>query len=143
MKVYCRKSCDYCGEKSSVKKSDLCSDKNEQCAYWASKGECKANPSFMYNNCAKSCNTCSQKKTATVSGGNSELTRPQQLILDWSESVGVRQTAIGSEAVATFERIKQSKAYWEQEATEALPADLLAKCRNQHELCSFWALLGK
>lgn len=31
------------------------SDLNEHCSYWASIGECSANPSYMLNNCQKSC----------------------------------------------------------------------------------------
>ena len=152
MKRYCRLSCGVCGEKSDVDEANLCSDTDEQCAYWASKGECKANPNYMHKNCAKSCDTCDKPKKATAASDSatkaehadeSKLTRPQKLLLDWSESVGVRQSAIGAEAMATLARIKASKFYWEQEATEALPVDLLDRCRNQNALCSFWAHLGE
>jgi hypothetical protein len=36
----------------------LCFDKEENCGFWASKGECSANPGYMHLNCAKSCGTC-------------------------------------------------------------------------------------
>ena len=35
-----------------------CQDLNEQCAAWASQGECNINPSYMVHNCQKSCNLC-------------------------------------------------------------------------------------
>ena len=35
-----------------------CVDKNPDCAYWSSIGECKKNPNYMLPNCPKSCNTC-------------------------------------------------------------------------------------
>lgn len=35
-----------------------CKDEMDTCGRWASAGECKANPIFMYSNCAKSCGTC-------------------------------------------------------------------------------------
>ncbi len=35
-----------------------CEDHHENCGEWASKGECKANPSYMLNSCPKSCNDC-------------------------------------------------------------------------------------
>ena len=35
-----------------------CQDLNGNCEYWASIGECQANPGYMLPNCPKSCNTC-------------------------------------------------------------------------------------
>jgi len=35
-----------------------CTDDNERCHHWASKGECDKNPSFMLDVCKKSCNKC-------------------------------------------------------------------------------------
>lgn len=144
MRRYCRLSCGHCGGPSEVDESNLCADDDAQCPFWASKGECVANPNFMHKNCAKSCDTCDKRAKGknTASVDSSEVSRPEKIILDWTESVGVRQTAIGSEKQATIEKIKASKRYWEKEATEALPVDLLNRCRNQNELCSFWAVLG-
>ena len=39
-----------------------CEDSNDNCAYWASVGECKANPNYMLENCKKSCNNCGSDK---------------------------------------------------------------------------------
>lgn len=36
----------------------VCSDLDESCEHWASKGECEGNPGYMRNKCPKSCNTC-------------------------------------------------------------------------------------
>ena len=35
-----------------------CKDENENCALWASKGECDANPGYMTHNCPVACDTC-------------------------------------------------------------------------------------
>ena len=35
-----------------------CSDENEHCQFWASEGECNANPSYMHQYCMKSCRIC-------------------------------------------------------------------------------------
>jgi hypothetical protein len=144
MNRFCRKSCKACGEDSDVDESSLCVDKNETCAYWGSLGECKANPRYMSINCAKTCNVCEKpegvaKKTAPGTKKNERRDR----LLEWSELVGVRQTATGSDVEATLDKIQQSKDYWERDATEALPADLMAKCRNLNELCTFWAQIGR
>mmetsp|Transcript_13726 Transcript_13726/g.26298 ORF Transcript_13726/g.26298 Transcript_13726/m.26298 type:complete len:459 (-) Transcript_13726:149-1525(-) len=36
----------------------LCVNKHENCAFWAEKGECEANPAFMHLNCAPVCFVC-------------------------------------------------------------------------------------
>jgi hypothetical protein len=38
----------------------LCKNKRAQCAQWAVKGECEANPNYMKLNCAPVCQTCDQ-----------------------------------------------------------------------------------
>ena len=38
--------------------SAVCTDRNEKCPHWASKGECTANPGFMHSVCMLSCGTC-------------------------------------------------------------------------------------
>ena len=156
MNRYCRKSCGKCGHGGGVDEASLCTDQDQNCAFWASKGECQANPNFMHLNCAKSCNTCkvylsssqgqAAKAAAAAKAANKNSNvdpNTRKLLLDWSESVGVRQSAVGSTTDETLAKIQAAKAYWEREATEALPADLLAKCRNLHELCAFWAHIGR
>merc|ERR1712168_732921 len=32
-----------------------CKDKNDNCGYWSSIGECQKNPTYMHRNCRKSC----------------------------------------------------------------------------------------
>lgn len=38
--------------------STVCSDKEEACHDWASKGECEANPQSMHTLCPQSCGVC-------------------------------------------------------------------------------------
>ncbi|CAL4061469.1 unnamed protein product, partial [Meganyctiphanes norvegica] len=40
-----------------------CSDSNPGCPGWAGNGECQKNPSYMKNNCKKSCNNCPSGST--------------------------------------------------------------------------------
>lgn len=160
MNRYCKKSCGKCGSGADgAEGGSLCMDQNENCAFWASKGECKANPNFMEVNCAKSCNTCDKylettkaeeaaavkaAEAAEEAAGSSTIdAATKQRLLDWSETVGVRQNVAGTSSHQTFVKIQKAKNYWEKDATEALPADLLARCRNLHELCAFWAEIGR
>ncbi|XP_066274652.1 uncharacterized protein [Branchiostoma lanceolatum] len=52
-----------------------CSDNNQQCKYWASIGECAANPDYMLTQCQLSCNTCDGGN-----GGNNKGVSPSR---DW------------------------------------------------------------
>jgi len=42
----------------STSPSSTCIDQNDDCEFWASIGECAANPEYMLVSCAKSCNQC-------------------------------------------------------------------------------------
>ncbi|KHN73444.1 Peroxidase mlt-7 [Toxocara canis] len=35
-----------------------CCDEHEWCRFWASIGECEANPTWMTSNCQLACNSC-------------------------------------------------------------------------------------
>jgi ShK domain-like len=43
--------------------SATCPDLHETCEYWASLGECNANPKYMLKNCPKSCHVCQWTKS--------------------------------------------------------------------------------
>lgn len=50
---------------------DDCTDQNASCAFWATEGECQANPSYMLTQCAYSCQSCDT--TATENHGHTRL----------------------------------------------------------------------
>src|SRR6476660_2635684 len=75
MRKFCRKACDFCGIEEDIKDDEdyydddlyddtddepivKCKDTHELCSFWAEKGECLSNPSFMDTGCAVSCGTC-------------------------------------------------------------------------------------
>lgn len=35
-----------------------CKDKSDKCEFWKSIGECTKNPSYLFQNCAKTCDAC-------------------------------------------------------------------------------------
>merc|ERR1719356_1278416 len=53
-----------------------CTDDNENCEYWASVGECEANPAYMLENCRKSCGVCSPAPTPTTAAPTPMPTPP-------------------------------------------------------------------
>ncbi|CAL4142151.1 unnamed protein product, partial [Meganyctiphanes norvegica] len=42
-----------------------CQDKHGNCAGWGAAGECQANPAFMDDNCARTCNICASRRTSS------------------------------------------------------------------------------
>eukprot|EP00040_Diaphanoeca_grandis_P001416 m.18466 g.18466 ORF g.18466 m.18466 type:complete len:409 (-) comp12039_c1_seq1:32-1258(-) len=52
---------------------DECRDGDDMCGFWASKGECENNPSFMLSECAKSCNNCKASYTAEDNAPSSPI----------------------------------------------------------------------
>ena len=54
-----------------------CADRNEACEFWASTGECEANPVYMSESCTRACDECAVNKSAppppapTATGGTS------------------------------------------------------------------------
>jgi hypothetical protein len=42
--------------------SPVCVNDSDRCDYWATAGECEANPRYMRVSCAKSCRVCKEHK---------------------------------------------------------------------------------
>lgn len=125
---------------------DICQDQHEHCSFWSSEGECLLNPDYMAVHCPKSCGTCArflaQHEQCTNHDSDRESVDPGYLELTLIKSLefGVKQAAIGDTAPATLARIEATALYMRDEKTLSLPFDILEKCVNQHELCSFWAV---
>lgn len=49
--------------KENSNDSNDCVDTHKDCSFWASKGECDANPNYMLRNCQKACNVCNSNKS--------------------------------------------------------------------------------
>ena len=152
MAEYCPASCGLCADQHS------CRDLNEKkCPRWVDQGECDNNPAFMNKNCPKSCGLCHVNKAK-----HSELKRRQMLeaqpppadaaLLDWTATVGIRQSAVGANAKNTMNVIRATKIYWEHQQQQELnngdaeshaTHTVLDTCWNREPLCSFWAFLGE
>mmetsp|Transcript_26557 Transcript_26557/g.64757 ORF Transcript_26557/g.64757 Transcript_26557/m.64757 type:complete len:555 (-) Transcript_26557:135-1799(-) len=165
MRKYCSKSCNSCGEASgnatSAEEDEEedavaimpCVDENENCRFWADKGECIANPSWMNQNCARSCGSCKKNQqrktkeytvtTAEKNFDTSGMGLSADVILEESASFGEKQKADGGERQQTLERVKATIDYMSSEEVENLSPAIKESCINRHELCAFWAILGE
>jgi hypothetical protein len=74
MSSNCPQSCELCtGGKvrdwnDQEKIEPDCKDMHPQCSFWASEGECVANPGYMLTSCKLSCNLCIDITTLRENG---------------------------------------------------------------------------
>lgn len=137
MKRYCPLSCGICKDPNfaggEVDSDDpLCVDLEAQCGFWASRGECSANPGFMHLKCSKSCGTCeiNKKKEAKKTGGATssdgsaakhDLTDDDKKVIRMTSDFGEEQTVAGSESAKTLEILRASIPYMNQDVPSLPP----------------------
>ena len=157
MLAYCAKSCGTCH--MAVELDGLCRDKDEHCRFWASTGECSTNPSFMAKDCAQSCGACKKAGEFIFPDDEDEEEEEnessQQMLGeegsdDWirkalkaTGAFGEIQVATGTEKRATLNVALKSIEYMATKEIQSLSGEYRQACRNNHELCSFWAHLGE
>jgi prolyl 4-hydroxylase len=163
MNRYCSKSCKQCEDDNDGKTNEKekrgdpdnnsktadddddpqCQDGDKNCPYWAKNGECQTNKIWMTTNCPKSCQTCEEIKPKSPRRASQMKPAEVQEILRASASFGEPQTAEGSQTSDTVDIVRASIDYMNSEDVQQLPSAIVASCRNQHHLCSFWALIGE
>jgi hypothetical protein len=90
----------------------------------------------MLKNYEKSCDSCKKVKKADRKLEDGE-------IVDQSTTFGDTQSVDGADGKRTLELIESTIAYMKSDDVQTLPKDYRDSCRNKHELCSFWAVIGK
>ena len=140
MNEFCRQSCGLCDEKDDDEES--CQNYHEKCEDWSERGECERNAHYMERKCPRACGKCGSANAAAnvpkVAIIKEELT-PLEKIKDFGEL----QVAEGVEAAQTLERIESTLTYMQSEEVLNLPDRVRTRCKNRHELCTFWAVIGE
>lgn len=96
----------------------------------------------MLKECAKSCDSCKpstpkkRKRSLAVQGNKDDLLKQTELF-------GTPQVADGAEELQTIARIQESISYMFSEEVMALSAKVKENCKNRHDLCTFWAVIGE
>jgi ShK domain-like len=118
-----------------------CYDMHEQCAEWAATGRCSKTPSFMETYCELSCGVCdSQSDYPGVADMSSrmryrtgaDLGVPQKLSFgDGTEEEDIQRVLI------------RGRGYMSQVVRKKFGEGMMKVCRNTHEHCSWWALVGE
>lgn len=156
-------------EKQALNKSDKCVDKEKRCSAWAKSGECVNNPKYMHFNCAKSCGTCdkilgnrrnveveeddedenddehsSDTATTTQEVGTTVISVAYaRNLVDRSKKLGEEQKAEGADREKILQRIESTIEYFATDAVAKLPIKIRRECKNRHELCTFWQVIGE
>ena len=105
----------------------------------------------MNENCARSCTACesNKKQRKTKASVTMQETSGRVVGTDWdamleeTASFGEKQVADGGERQQTLARIKETIDYMNSDQFTELSPTIQQECLNRHELCAFWAILGK
>ena len=113
-----------------------CVDSNDACEFWASMGECGANPTYMNEFCTRSCNGCGG------SSGPSEPTRrPTRRPTRKPTRKPTRQpTRKPTKAKPTRKPTRKPTG---NKPTEGSGDTAAAPCFDRNEGCEFWASNGE
>lgn len=99
----------------------VCADTEEQCANWASSGECRANPGYMRVHCRQSCQTCLDGH----GGSNTQIAPDAETRL------------------AVAQRLAATTRYLQGQVDIGTGAMLGETCRNSDARCTLWAVQGE
>lgn len=98
----------------------------------------------MLKNCAKSCGQCPKR---TRRSAKKEKLSARKLhhdnLLAQTANFGDVQKADGSDSHETLAVVESSIEYMQSDDVRTLTKEYRDLCRNNHELCSFWAAIGK
>jgi prolyl 4-hydroxylase len=107
----------------------FCEDIEDQCEFWASTGECDANPDYMHIECAKACGTCAGFR---------------QPMLPDARTFGVAQQVSETKADLIQALIDETEKYMSEEVWKDDKYERIReRCQNRHKECAFWAVLGE
>mmetsp|Transcript_25481 Transcript_25481/g.38477 ORF Transcript_25481/g.38477 Transcript_25481/m.38477 type:complete len:494 (-) Transcript_25481:153-1634(-) len=139
----CMQSCEICSNYliTVSEPDEECNDHHQLCKDWAEAGECVANDGYMLKGCKKACGVCFDVSKARNEGmPEYEILRQYRFAsADW----GVYQPAEGNETEkAEVTKVLISMREYALSTAALLPIDERLLCRNNHELCAFWASVG-
>ena len=126
-------------EEEAIEEEDwfdsFCTDSHEKCEYWASQGECENNPVYMKKNCQKSCESCFSEYDdirpiydKSNRGADLGVAQERQNFEDGTQKADIDWIISKTRNYMLFVKIGEERR---------------KACRNQHEKCAYWALLGQ
>lgn len=125
-----------------------CHDSHELCSFWASKGECEANPNYMLPNCMKACNNCHGGELNRDSRALHRVELENERLLEEIKAYGKPQTVEGKFKAESMFVVRKTIDYmknfvYAKNPTHRFSRSILSECVNNDVLCAFWAALGE
>eukprot|EP00545_Synedropsis_sp_CCMP1620_P005313 CAMPEP_0119004118 /NCGR_PEP_ID=MMETSP1176-20130426/962_1 /TAXON_ID=265551 /ORGANISM="Synedropsis recta cf, Strain CCMP1620" /LENGTH=445 /DNA_ID=CAMNT_0006955793 /DNA_START=11 /DNA_END=1348 /DNA_ORIENTATION=+ len=114
-----------------------CEDKEKNCEFWAEQGECQNNAVYMKATCPKSCDLC----------GKGQPSLGLDDIEPADDEFGVAQVYDTGRIQDIEKATLDMKAYFrklrEDPETTTKMLEILDNCKNKHESCAFWKVIGE
>jgi hypothetical protein len=116
-----------CLNEADVSDDGDCTDNHQNCPLWASQGKCDSTKQYMETYCQKSCGICGTDNNSTK-----------------TIDIGVTQIIDAERAKEIEQRIADAQDYVANVvAKDDKLNPLLELCKNNHESCAFWAVIGE
>mmetsp|Transcript_19033 Transcript_19033/g.39883 ORF Transcript_19033/g.39883 Transcript_19033/m.39883 type:complete len:542 (-) Transcript_19033:463-2088(-) len=141
---YCPLSCQKCKMKTAANNNGermACKDGHQNCQGWADMGECDNNPVYMLENCRKACDVCEITVTSGIQ--NNTKTGVNDLVQASTKFGVVQSVAEGNHKQATLDTMQKMMDYLDSNEYTSLPSKIKKNCKNNNELCAFWAAIGE
>jgi prolyl 4-hydroxylase len=147
-----------------------CEDLHPNCRFWANRGECESNPTFMLHQCSKTCRSCTltapepwmsdveaimkeeeeEEEEEDEEGRELEGADEDDAVEDKDLHpellFGVKQDVEGDNKDEILKTIAAAVEYVNNVVLadpERFPPELVEACYNQDKLCAFWATVGE
>jgi hypothetical protein len=119
--------------------ADNCVDQAVECQVWAQENQCDSNREFMLSHCPKSCDACAEEVEENVSEGETKSYAQDEF--------GLLQVSDVNYHAEIAQAIEDMKAYIrnarEDPGTTPKMSKILDNCKNNHESCAFWKVIGE
>ncbi|KAI2510592.1 ShK toxin domain [Fragilaria crotonensis] len=119
--------------------ADNCVDQSVECQGWAQENKCESDQEFMLSHCPKSCNACAEVIEEDVPEEETELYAHDEF--------GVVQVSDIYYHAEIEQAIEDMKVYIrnarEDPGTTPKMRAILDNCKNNHESCAFWKVIGE
>jgi len=118
---------------------EICVNQSPSCAIWAARGKCKSDADVSAK-CGPICNACHLIAAIDLDDTKSRQIdeMPAQQALEALTEYGVDQDIDGEELELTMSVVYLTLKYMEN-----LRGNVTKDCRNENELCAYWAAMGE
>lgn len=128
-----------CTKVTNEKLNDPCKDDNVQCSFWASEGECKINPNYMLQNCAKSCKECEAFLDPEDHDVLDMLNKRSDLNVEQERSYGRNKMEMKKTYDYSSRIDEYREALFQHPSTTSKTRKL---CINELSKCTYYAAMG-